>query len=815
MKVPLRWLSEFVDTGLSVKDLAHRLTMAGLEAEKITVIGDGWDNIFVGHVEAVDQHPDADRLVLATVDAGDHRLQVVTGAPNIARDQMVALALAGARLIDGHAEGQVYRTLKPSSIRGVRSEGMVCSEKELGLSDEHEGIMVLEADAPKGAPLADWLGDTVVEFEITPNLVHNFSILGIARDAGALTDRPVSMPPVYDLASAPAGPEDLVTVEAPDLCARYVAVGIEEIEVIPSPAWLQRRLLAAGLRPINSIVDATNYVMIEYGQPLHAFDADRLEDGRIIVRRARPGETLETLDHLQRTLDPEMLLIADARHAVGLAGVMGGVDSEVTDGTRRIILESANFDMKSVRRTARELKLRTDASARFERGLDPNLARDAAARATQLILDLSPGATVTAVADVYPHPIVPRPLSLPFSEIERLLGVRYQPEQVLDVLQRLGFSPQFDDQGGVETLRVLVPTWRSDVTLAADIVEEVARVIGYESLPERLLTGQTAPVSRDPVYAMQRTVRSILTGSGGWETVTYVAIGDDDLRRLDPEAPQSFGVLPVELSSMIRLRNPLHADRGVLRPTLLPSLLNVAAENLKHERAVRLFEMARIYLPSEGELPREVNALGIVLAGQRESLGRFTATDKSELDFFDLKGMIEELLSRLGVSTVEFRRMESSVLHPGRAAGLFAGADQIGIIGELRPDRALAFGIESPRVAVAEIDLDGIRALASPIPTDISVPRFLPVEQDFAIVVAEATPATAVETALRSGAGPLATTVTLFDIYRGPQIGENRKSLAFRVTFTAPDRALTDAELGKVRERIGRSLQRIEGELRA
>jgi phenylalanyl-tRNA synthetase beta chain len=352
MKVPFRWLSEYVDTGLTVEELAHRLTMAGLEAEKISVIGDAWDKIYIGHVEAVERHPDADRLVLATVDAGEHRLQVVTGAPNIAQGQTVALALAGARLIDGHADGQVYRTLKPSAIRGVRSEGMVCSEKELGLSDEHEGIMVLEADAPIGAPLAEWLGETVIEFEITPNLVHNFSILGIAREAGALTDRPVATPPVYDLASAPSGSLDLVTVEAPDLCARYVAVVIDGVTVEPSPAWLQRRLLAAGVRPINTMVDATNYVMLEYGQPLHAFDADRLADGRIVVRRARPGEKLETLDHQVRQLDGEMLVIADTERAVGLAGVMGGVDSEVSDETRRIVLESANFDMKSIRRTA-------------------------------------------------------------------------------------------------------------------------------------------------------------------------------------------------------------------------------------------------------------------------------------------------------------------------------------------------------------------------------------------------------------------------------------------------------------------------------
>jgi phenylalanyl-tRNA synthetase beta chain len=813
MKVPVRWLNEFIDTGLSPAELAHRLTMAGLEAEKITVIGDGWDKIYVGRVEAVERHPDADRLMLATVDAGEHRLRVVTGAPNIAKDQMVALALAGARLIDGHAEGQVYRTLKPSAIRGVRSEGMVCSEKELGLSDEHEGIMVLDAEAPRGAPLAAWLGDTVIEFEITPNLVHDFSILGIAREASALTDRPVSLPPMYDLASAPRGADDLVTIEAEDLCARYTAVVLEGLQIGPSPAWMQRRLLAAGVRPINNIVDVTNYVMLEFGQPMHAFDADSLAGGRIIVRRARPGETLETLDHQARQLTGDMLVIADTERPVGLAGVMGGFTSEVTDDTHRIVLESATFDMKSVRRTARALKLRTDASARFERGLDPSLTWDAAARATMLMLELSPGAMVTAVADVYPRPVSPRPLSVPFREIERLLGVRYEPEAVLEVLRRLGFSPRLYGDGDDATIDVLVPTWRSDVTLGADIVEEVARVIGYETLPETLPTGETAPVQRDPVYAMQRQVRSVLTGAGGYEIVSYVAISEDDLRRLNPESDTSAGLHQVDLDSLIRLRNPLQADREILRPTLLPSLLAVAAENLKHERGVRLFETARVYLPDDGELPREANVLAVVLAGTRDPLGRF-ATD-GELDFFDLKGISEALLQRLGVSDVEFRRIDEAPLHPGRAAGLFAGDSRIGILGELRPDRAEAFGIEGRRVAMAEIDLDALRDIAHPIPAEVTSPRYLPVEQDFAIIVAEETPAAEVEAALRSGAGPLVTSVALFDIYRGPQIGPERKSLAYRVTFTAPDRALTDAELGKVRDRLARTLrQRVGGELR-
>lgn len=813
MKVPMRWLTEFVDTGLDARALAQRLTMAGLEAEKIETIGDGWDKVYVGHVDRVERHPDADRLVLATVTAGEHHLTVVTGAPNIAQGQTVALALAGARLIDGHSEGQVYKTLKPGMIRGVRSEGMVCSEKELGLSEEHEGILVLEDAAPLGVPLAEWLGDSVIEFEITPNLVHDFSILGIAREAAALTGTSVAPPDTYDFSHTPTAKYDFVTIADEDLCSRYVAVVIENVTIADSPAWMQRRLTAAGLRPISSIVDVTNYVMLEYGQPLHAFDADKLSGGRIVVRRAHPGETLETLDHQTRQLPPDTLVIADAADAVGIAGVMGGFDSEISDATTRIVLEAANFDMKSIRGTARALKLRTDAAVRFERGLDPNLARDAAARATKLILDISPGATVSAISDVYPGPLLPRPLNMAFAEIERLLGVRYEPAQVREVLDRLGFAPQLLDDDN--TLHVTVPTWRSDVQQPADIVEEVARVIGYESLPERLPVGQTAPVQRDPSFLLQRKARRALTGAGVWETINYVTVGEHELRRLAPNEALTPGVHPVSYDSLIHLRNPLQAERDVLRPTLLVSLLATAAENLKHERGVRLFEIARTYLPSDQELPREANTLAVLLAGKRDALDRF-ADATADLDFFDLKGTVESLLERLGVANAQFTPVSRAGMHPGRTASVSVGNAEVGILGELRPDVAASFALETSRVAVAELDLDALLQVATPVPGGVTVPRFLPVEQDFAVVVAEATPANEVESALRFGAGPLATGFTLFDIYRGPQIGEGNKSLAYRVIFTAPNRALTDAELGKVREKIGKTLrQRVGGELRA
>ena len=813
MKVPLRWLSEFIDSGLSPQDLAHRLTMAGLEAEKISVIGDGWDNVFVGHVEAVERHPDADRLVLATVSAGEHRLTVVTGAPNIAAGQVVPLALAGARLIDGHAEGTVYKTLKPGTIRGVRSEGMVCSEKELGLSEEHEGIMVLDDVAPVGAPLAEWLGDTVIEFEITPNLVHDFSVLGIAREVSALTDRPVTLPALYDLDRAPKAGDDFVTIADPDLCARYVAVVIENVANGPSPTWMQRRLLAAGLRTINLPVDVTNYVMLEFGQPQHAFDADTLAGNRIVVRRARDGEMIETLDHQQRMLADDMLVIADAEVATGVAGVMGGFASEISDSTSRIVLESANFNMKSIRATARSLKLRSDASTRFERGLDPNLAWMAAARATQLLLELSPGAAVSSVADVYPRPLERRELTMPFSEIERLLGISYQSKQVLEVLSRLGFTPELVGDHGAE-LKVSIPTWRSDVSEAADIVEEVARIIGYDSLPERLPIGQTTPVARDPMFQLQRRVRESLVGSGFWEAITYVTVSSDELLRFGGQGDRAPGVLELALESAVRLRNPLQADRDIMRPTLLPSLVSAASENLKHQRSVRFFELARGYLPSQAELPHESNLLAAVLAGDRAEPDRYR-TQVEELDFFDAKGAIDEVLDRIGVGPRAYKPVELAYLHPGRAALIAVNGQAIGIIGELRPDRAASFGIEDVRVAVAELDLDAILPITEAVVTGVRAPRFLPVEQDFAIVVSAEVAAGDVEEALRSGAGPLASGFTLFDLYQGPQVGEGKKSLAYRIIFTAPDRALTDAELGKVRDKIARELKRrVGGELR-
>ncbi|MFM8593939.1 MAG: phenylalanine--tRNA ligase subunit beta, partial [Chloroflexota bacterium] len=619
------------------------------------------------------------RLVLATVDYGQATLTVVTGAPNIAQGQRVALALAGARLYDGHSEERVLKTLKPGMIRGVKSEGMVCSEKELGMSDEHEGILVLEADAPVGSPLQAYLGDTVIEFEITPNLVHAFSVVGIAREVGALTYTSVRLPDAPTLTSI-AEDRSLARVEDPKLCARYIAVRIDGITVGPSPAWMQRRLVAAGLRPINNVVDVTNYVMLEWGQPTHAFDAARIDGGTIVVRRARLGETIETLDHQQRELQAGMLVIADSHHPIGVAGVMGGFESEVTEATTSIILESANFDMKSIRSTSRALKLRTDASARYERGIDPNLCADAAGRIVQLLMEMCPGARAVGIVDLYPDPVMPRDMVMPFGEFERLIGVPYSPEVVEDALARLGFG--VDVRG--DTLAVSIPTWRTDVTQPADIVEEVARVVGYEHLPETLPRGETAAVYRDPVYMLSRGMRSTLVGCGGYETLTYTTIGEAQLSGFTNDADSGF-LHRVPMNAMLRLRNPLQSERPMLRTTLVPSLVETVAANLRHQRGVRLFEIARAYLPTGGELPDERPVVAMALAGARDPLSRFGESEM--MDFFDVKGMVESVLDRSGVP-FHVHAATAPGLHPGRTAEIFSGDARIGLMGELRPDVA-------------------------------------------------------------------------------------------------------------------------------
>lgn len=816
MKVPVKWLRELVRTDLSAEDIARRMTLAGLEAEGIERVGSEWENVYVGLVEKVERHPDADRLVLATVAAGEHHLTVVTGAPNIAAGQRVALALAGARLIDPYVETVQYKTLKPSKIRGVQSEGMVCSEKELGLSDEHEGIMVLPDDAPIGAPLREYLGDDVIEFEITPNLVHAFSVLGIARELAAILGEPVEDVPLADL-SGLARDDSRVVIEDALLASRCALAIIENVTIGPSPEWMQRRLTLAGMRPINNVVDITNYIMAEIGQPMHPYDADTLAEPGLIVRTARQGERLETIDHVVRELDEEMIVIADSNGPIGLAGVMGGVNTEVSDATTTVLLEAASFNPNLIRRTARLLKLPSDASARFQRGVDPNLGWIAIRRFAALLSELDPGARVTLLADQYPCPKARSEVRMPVSEIKRLLGMEIPLDTTLDILRRLDLQPRVEDAVDGPVVVVSVPTYRADITMKADVVEEVARIYGYDKLPETLPTGQATPVRRETARLVDRVVQDALVAAGLQEVITYSMISDADLTALAPDrsaVPDVLGGYPRPEADYVRAVNPLRADWELMRPTMLPSMLKMVAENRKYVDRVAIFETARTYQPvALDELPDERRAVAIAMSGVRDTESWY-GNETGELDFFDAKGAVEVMLARVGGEAAVFEPVAHPSMHPGRCAAVCFNGTQIGILGEVHPEVAANFGVEG-RVAVAEIDLEPFYATLLGNWAVLPVSRFQPARQDFAVVVDEAVPAVQVRDAISEGARPLAGEITLFDIYRGQGVAEGRKSLAFRVTLSAPDRQLAEHEIERIRGRIEASLKkRVAGTLR-
>ncbi len=541
MKVPLKWLREYVDITLPPAELAEKLTMAGIEAKGTQVTGGKWENIVVGQIIAINPHPNADRLRLPTVDLGTEQQTVVCGAPNLSVGDKIAFAYVGAELIDGHS-GQLIR-LKPAKIRGVESSGMVCSEKELGISDSHEGIMVLPPDAPVGTPLADYLGDVIFDLDVTPNRPDCLCVIGIAQEVAALTGQSLHPPEVsYEEAEPPTDQQIAIEITDPDLCSRYCASLITGIKIAESPQWMQQRLLACGMRPINNIVDVTNYVMLELGQPLHAFDHEKIKSKRIIVRRAAEGEITVSLDGVERTLSPDMLVIADAERAVAIAGVMGGANSEVTDDTTAILLEAANFNPTSIHYTSHQLSLLSEASMRFERGIRAELTVPALKRATQLMMQLAGGKAAKGIADVYPDKREPKPILLSTDKAKKLLGVEFSLDQIVNTLTSLGFTCQPADSPS--EVRVTAPYWRSDIQQAVDLIEEVARIIGYDKIPMTMLSEPLPRQNPAPILGLKQKIRDSLVGYGFQEIITYSLTSLEMLNKLTPETH------PVEPTSL-------------------------------------------------------------------------------------------------------------------------------------------------------------------------------------------------------------------------------------------------------------------------
>ncbi len=793
MRVSLKWLRDYVDISLSTKELAHRLTMAGSEVASIEETGGAWDNIVVAQLVGIDPHPNADRLRLTTVDTGKERITVVCGAPNLTLGDKVAFASVGATLIDGHTGQPIV--LQPARIRGVASAGMVCSEKELGISEDHEGIMVLPSDAPMGTPLAQYLGDTILDFDITPNRPDCLSVIGIAREVAALTDGKVRLPEVvYQEGGVPIAEMVSVEIADSDLCPRYCASLITSVEITSSPPWMQERLVAAGMRPINSVVDITNYVMLEHGQPLHAFDYDQIRQKRIIVRRPRQGEFLTTLDGIDRELTSDMLVIADGEGAVALAGVMGGAESEVTDSSTSILLEAANFHPGNLRHTSTNLHMRSEASSRFEKGLNPELAPIALRRATQLMVELAGGRAAKGIIDVYPGRAETEPILLTQRRVKKVLGIEPSTDETVKVLASLGFVCAPTAEGD---LSVTVPHWRTDVRLADDLVEELARIIGYESIPTTTLSGQLPAWQPDMTWEVRERIRDLLVSCGLQEVITYPLVGLESLRQVAP-AGESLDPFP------LRVLNPLTQEQEYLRTTLRASLLSTLAANEKHEtNGIRLFEIGKVYLPRENDLPDEREMICGVLSGPREE--RSWLENPEGMHFYDAKGIAGTLLDRLGVEA-RFAAADDAILHPGKTAEITVDDTAIGVLGEVHPEVTERFGISSPAVYLFELNLPQLVPLVPTTRSYRQLSRYPSILRDIAVVVAAELPSQRVSEIIE--ATHLVSEVTLFDVFRGEQIPAGSKSLAYRIAYRSSSRTLTDEEVDQAQSQIIATLHR-------
>jgi len=787
MKVSLKWLEEYVDTTLPPADLANRLTMAGTEVKGWQVIGGNWENIVVGQIIAINPHPGADRLTLPTVDLGTEQQTVVCGAPNLRLGDKVAFAHVGAQLIDGHS-GQVIR-LKPAKIRGVVSSGMVCSEKELGISDSHEEIMVLPAEAPVGTPLVDYMGDIIFDLEITPNRPDCLSVIGIAREVAALTGQKVHLPEVgYETAPLAIDRQISVDIVDPDLCPRYCASLITGVRVAASPRWLQQRLLACGMRPINNIVDITNYVMLEYGQPLHAFDYHQIRGKKIIVRRADEGENIVTLDGVKRVLSQDTLVIADREQAVAIAGVMGGADSEVTEETTAILLEAANFNPASIYYTGNTLNLPSEARLRFERGISPELTIPALKRATQLIIQLAGGEAAKGLVDAYPGKQEPEPIRLSTGEVNSFLGVEFSIDQIKAALVSLGFDCQ--PAASASEIWVTAPYWRSDIHQPVDLIEEVARIIGYDQIPATMLGGPVPRQDPDPILTLKQEVRRSLVGYGFQEVLTYSLTSLELLNKLLPE-PHPLEPAP------LRLANPMTADQEYLRPNLRANLLAALSANRRHETGgIRLFELGRVYLPRPKDLPSEPEVLCGLLTGPRFEESWHGGGEM--VDFFDAKGVVDGLLSRLGVEA-SFEPGEDESLHPSKQAAIAIDNNILGVIGELHPKVAEAFEL-SGKVYLFEINLTALLPFTLGHKLFQPIPRFPAIVRDIALVIDSGVAHRQVQDIITGF--PLVSQVALFDVYAGGQLPPGKKSLGYRITFQSPTHTLTDEEVNKVQQQI-------------
>jgi phenylalanyl-tRNA synthetase beta chain len=807
MKVSYNWLKDYIDlTGITPQELAEKLTRSGVEVESVEARNKGVQGIVVGYVAERSKHPDADKLNVCQVDVGaEQKLQIVCGAANVDAGQKVVVSVVGATLPGG-------LKIKKAKLRGVESQGMICSAKELGMNDkllpkdQQEGILVLPEDAALGADAAAYLGldDTILELGLTPNRSDCLSMVGVAYEVAAILGRKVDLPNLSVTEQGePIEGKINISIEAPDHCTEYAARLISNVKLGPSPMWMQSRLIAAGIRPISNLVDITNYVMLEQGQPLHAFDYDSVQNGSIVVRLAKAQEVIKTLDDVDRTLDSEMLLITDGIKPIGIAGVMGGANSEVSADTRSILLESAHFSGSSIRKTAKKLGLRSEASLRFEKEVDPEAVVKALDRAAQLMAELAGGTVASGISVKKTKEDCPLQVSLRLERVNGLLGTSLTVEQVEGIMDRLFFP--YEKSG--DALLVEVPTRRQDITREVDLIEEVARLHGYDQIPTTLPIGASTRGSLTAFQRWIRDIRNTLISSGLFEVSTY---------SFSSESIMYDFASPFSETKGIALSMPMSEERSHLRVNLLPHLLQTAAYNNNRQNYdVAIFEMGRVFISEEEpltKLPVEQLCLAGLITGQ---VGADNWANKSQpADFFVLKGILESLFENIGIQGLSFKAsQELKGMHPGRTAELFIGETPIGFAGQVHPEMQQKYDVEE--TYVFNLDLEKLYRNVQHKAAYQPLPKYPSSTRDLSIVVDDQIYAADIENTIKEQGGEILESVRLFDLYKGDKIGADKKSMTFSLIYRNPEATLTDKEVNTAHDRVVQSLEEIyKAELR-
>jgi phenylalanyl-tRNA synthetase beta chain len=778
MKVTYKWLKELVDFDWSPEELADKLTDAGVEVETISPLGMGLDKVVVGEIERIKKHPQADHLSVCVVEIGSEFLQIVCGAPNVKEKAKVPVALIGARLPAG-------MEITKTSLRGVDSFGMICSEKELGIGEDQKGIMILDSELKIGLPIsvALELEDYILDLDLTPNRPDCLSIIGVARDVGALSGSTVKKPQIKFNETIELT-KDWVEVEIQDTsaCPRYAARVIMDVKIKSSPFWLRKKIESVGMRSINNVVDVTNYVLMETGHPLHAFDYDLFSQKKVVVRRAKSGEKFITLDQVERTLNNEILLITDGKKPVAIAGIMGGMESEVSSHTKNILLESAYFDPRVIRRGRMYLGLSTEASQRFERGMDPNGAVNAANRACQLLEELAQGKVLKGVVDHYPSPIMPLQLTLRPSRVNQVLSTTLMPQQIVQILKSLEMEVKEN-----QDLKVTVPTFRPDIYREIDLIEEIARIYGYDKIETSLRASGNLVTQVSEEDRLVTRLKQILAGKGFFEILTNNLVDPKILKKLCPHL------------SNIELQNPLSEDMSALTTTLAYNLLSVAGWNKnRKEKDLKIFELGKVYLSRKDQNPQERWHLALAISGKREPI--HWGAKGGEVDLYDLKGVLESLSDDLGLP-FRLESQKNQLLKSDSSFEIQIGGEKVGMLGEVAEGILELFEIKD-KVFIAELDFEKLLISIPKKKMFSPLPKFPPVDRDIAIVVDEDILSEKIKDQIKMLGGDLIEELILFDVYRGTQIPAGKKSLAYSIRYRSREKTLTDEEVEKNHQKV-------------